>query len=200
MHSYTNTHTLHSSLRWVDLRLLYPIDITRSMYERELGWANGYLPHSHTLSSSLLTSSHLTHPHHNLHTTSDKVSMLHIHTQVCMIIFKIYSYMYYYGIYIHVHLSQETSSRHSDDVMSESHDPARPHLPATPLSSSSSRRSSVTDGAAMTTEAEGRERGSGVVEWRAGTTNEQTTVVGNWYHCGIVYIPLLLGYPGVVRV
>ena len=84
--------------------------------------------------------------------------------------------------------AQDTSSRHSDEqeVMSESHDPVRPHPPATPLSSSSSRRSSVTDSAVTATEGDGRERGvGGVVEWHAGTTpHDTTTVVRDVNHCG----------------
>ena len=59
----------------------------------------------------------------------------------------------------------------NDDMMSGSHDPGRPHPPTAPLSSCSSRRSSITDLAAMATEGEGK---GGVVEWHAGT-NEDTT-------------------------
>ena len=71
--------------------------------------------------------------------------------------------------------------------LSESH---RPHPPTTPLSSSSSRRSSVTDSVTMATgdgERGGRERGvgGGVVEWHPGTTaHETTTVVRNIDRCG----------------
>ena len=70
---------------------------------------------------------------------------------------------------------QDLNSHHSDseDILSESHD-SRPHPPATgALSSSSSRRSSVTDLTTKTAhgdqEGGGRER-SGVVEWHPKTT------------------------------
>ena len=58
----------------------------------------------------------------------------------------------------------------------------RPHPPAAPLSSSSSRRSSVTDLAAMATEAEGeggggRERGTGVVEWHPKSSEDMESEV-----------------------
>ena len=53
--SFSPTHPLthsptHSITTVHYAGLPYPTDITRSVYERELAWANGYLPHTHSIS------------------------------------------------------------------------------------------------------------------------------------------------------
>ena len=76
---------------------------------------------------------------------------------------------------------QDASSHQSDseELLSESHDP-RPHPPAGPLSSSSSRRSSITDLVTTATHGElegvGRER-AGVVEWHPKTCEDRDAEV-----------------------
>ena len=67
-----------SSLRWVDLRLLYPTDITRSTYEGELAWVNGHFPPSPppTLPSSQSEGGDLRHHRVKTISTSDKVGEL----------------------------------------------------------------------------------------------------------------------------
>lgn len=81
-----------------------------------------------------------------------------------------------FGSYF-VFLEQEVMS-------SESRDTVRPHPPTTPLSSSSSRRSSVADMVTMATEGEHKEGGGrerGVVEWRAAISSSHdntATMVG----------------------
>ena len=69
---------LCSSLRWVDLRLLYPTDITRSIYEGELAWVNGHFPPSPppTLPSSQSEGCDLRHHRVKTISTSDKVGGL----------------------------------------------------------------------------------------------------------------------------